>query len=88
MQQPGQGDRPLPGPDAKIPQQKRWRRRWQVFAAVGWSSFLVASFATMLFFAFVDPADYAWMGGETLEKTRMTGYGLGFFFFWLVTALT
>jgi len=88
MDKTGQGDSPTPSADAEIPQQKPWSRRWQVYAAVGWSSFLAASFATMLFFAFVDPADYEWMGGESLEKTRMTGYALGFFFFWMVTALT
>jgi len=88
MDKTGQGDSRTPLDDAGIPQQKPWRRRSQIYAAVGWSSFLAASFATMLFFAFVDPADYEWMGGETLEKTRMTGYALGFFFFWAVTALT
>jgi len=88
MDETGQGDTPTPLPEAGIPQQKPWRRRSQIYAVVGWSSFLAASFATMLFFAFVDPADYQWMGGESLEKTRMTGYALGFFFFWAVTAAT
>lgn len=88
MNEPGKSDVSTPPPEAEIPQQKPWRRRWQVYSAVGWSSFLAAAFATMLFFAFVDPAEYEWMGGESLEDTRMTGYALGFFFFWLVTGIT
>lgn len=92
MNHPEQGDPPasadLNEAEGGIPQQKPWGRRWQVYAAVGWASFLAASFATMLFFAFVDPAGYDWMSGETPETTRMTGYALGFFFFWLVTGLT
>jgi len=87
MDETGQGNSSTPSVDAEIPQQKHWSRRGQVYAAIGWSSFLVASFATMLFFAFVDPVDYAWMSDETPEKTRMTGYALGFFFFWMVSAL-
>lgn len=88
MNEPGRGESKTPAYEPELPQQKPWRRRWQVYAAVGWSSFLMAALATMLFFAFVDPAEYEWMGGETPEATRMTGYALGFFFFWLVTALT
>jgi hypothetical protein len=48
-----------------------------------WSSFLAASTATLLFFAYFDPrllaADDdppAWLAD------RMTGYATGFFFFW------
>lgn len=88
MKEPGQVDTPTPPIEAEIPQQKPWSRSSQVYAAVGWSSFLAASVATMLFFAFVDPAEYQWMGGESLETTRMTGYALGFFFFWALTATT
>lgn len=88
MNEPGKSEVSTPPPEAEIPQQKPWRRRWQVYAAVGWASFLAAAFATMLFFAFIDPAEYEWMGGESPEDTRMTGYALGFFFFWTVTALT
>lgn len=87
MNEPGQGDTSKPTFEAEIPQQKPWRRRWQEYAAVGWISFLVGSVATMLFFAVVDPADFEPLRGESLETTRMTGYALGFFFFWLIAGL-
>jgi len=53
------------------------RRRW---LTVLWCSFLTASVATMLFFAFVDPA--ADFGG-----TRTAAYSAGFLFFWLICAI-
>lgn len=87
MNEPGQDATPTPLVEPELPQQQHWRRRWQVYAAVGWGSFLVASFATMVFFALVDPAKYDWMAGESIETTRQTGYALGFLFFWLVAAL-
>lgn len=53
-----------------------------------WSSFLAACLATMVFFAFFDPlllahddAPPAWLAD------RMTGYAVGFFFFWFVCAV-
>ena len=55
---------------------------------VAWASFLAACIATMVFFAFFDPllleddvAPPAWL------SDRMTGYTIGFFFFWLICAL-
>ena len=51
---------------------------------IGWSSFLAASLATMLCFAFVDPESFLdghlppWWG------PRMRVYAIGFFFFWFV----
>jgi hypothetical protein len=64
---------------------KPWSRRAQALAVVGWSSFLVAAVGTMLFFAFVDPAEMeSTMSGRSVS--RMTGYGIGFFFFWLLSA--
>src|SRR5215831_3013502 len=63
-----------------------WSHRRQELSVVAWVSFLVACFATMVFFAVFDPlllADDdnppAWLAN------RMTGYALGFFFFWIVT---
>ena len=87
MNAPGQGENQTPLFEPEIPQQKPWRRRWQEYAAVGWISFLVGGFATMLFFAFVDPAQFEFVEGESLEATRMTGYALGFFFFWLIAGM-
>ena len=67
----------------------RWPRLGQDVAIVLWPSFLVASVATMVCFAFIDPLlvgndDYPPPG----FATRMTGYAVGFFFFWLVSSLS
>ena len=43
-----------------------------------------AALATMLFFAFVDPALVEQAMSYPMEFSRMTGYALGFFFFWLM----
>jgi hypothetical protein len=55
---------------------------------VAWASFLAACLATMVFFALFDPLLLAhdavpprWLAD------RMTGYTLGFFFFWFVCGL-
>ena len=55
---------------------------------VVWASFLAACIATMVFFAFFDPlllvddrAPPSWL------RDRMTGYTIGFFFFWIMCAL-
>jgi hypothetical protein len=52
---------------------------------VVWASFLAACLATMVFFAFFDPLLLAhdtspprWL------SDRMTGYTVGFFFFWII----
>ena len=59
-----------------------WSERAQAWAAVVWPAFLAACLATMLFFAFVDPAEFATVILPPVEWTRMTGYAIGFFFFW------
>lgn len=54
-----------------------------------WSSFLAASLATVLFFATFDPASL-YDDAEILREafaSRLTGYTLGFFFFWSLTLL-
>jgi hypothetical protein len=65
-----------------------WSRLRQDAGALLWSSFLAACVGTVLFFAYFDPmllADDArpphWLAD------RMTGYAIGFFFFWLVCAI-
>lgn len=62
------------------------RRRLRNFAVVGWASFLVASIAAMLFFAWLDPMTLAEVADAPLPDDRMTGYAVGFFFFWLICA--
>jgi len=66
-----------------------WSRRRQEVGTIVWSSFLAACLATTIFFAFVDPLTLgnddqppAWL------TSRMTGYALGFFFFWIVTMVS
>jgi hypothetical protein len=61
------------------------RRQRDVFV-VGWCSFLIASVATMVFFAFVDPMALAEITEPPLPVDRMGGYALGFFFFWILAA--
>jgi hypothetical protein len=66
-----------------------WSRLRQDAGPLLWSSFLGASLATMLFFAVFDPLQL----GDDLDPprwltNRMTGYALGFFFFWFVCAVS
>ena len=49
-----------------------------------WPSFVVGGAATVGFFLLLDPVDLRYVG--PLELNRMTGYTLGFFFFWAVAA--
>ena len=84
----GRGDDRAPVPELEIPEQMPWSRRAQAIAAVVWPSFLAAAFATMLFFAFVDPAAMPEAFSLPVEFSRMTGYAIGFFFFWLITAIS
>ena len=67
--------------------QKEWPRRRQDIGAVLWPSFLSAAVASVLCFAFVDPLvfDFA-PESASLVLARMTGYAIGFFFFWLIAA--
>ena len=68
---------------------RAWSRLRQDVGALLWCSFLAACLATFLFFAYFDPMllthdDHppAWLAD------RMTGYAVGFFFFWLVCAVS
>ncbi|MGB5104543.1 MAG: hypothetical protein WBO04_14670 [Steroidobacteraceae bacterium] len=67
----------------------RWPRLKQDVAIIVWPSFLAACVATMVSFAFIDPVlvghdDYP----PPAFASRMTGYAVGFFFFWLIAALS
>jgi hypothetical protein len=59
----------------------------QKFIAVLWPSFLTSGVATILFFTAFDPQELAMVGGYGIIS-RMAGYTVGFFIFWLLTATT
>lgn len=59
----------------------------QKVIAVLWPSFLTAGVATILFFAYFDPQLLMQVSGYG-EITRMAGYTIGFFLFWLLTSVT
>lgn len=61
------------------------RRQRDIFV-VGWCSFLVASVGTMLLFAWIDPQALTEATDLPLPMDRMTGYAVGFFFIWVLTA--
>lgn len=67
----------------------RWPRLGQDVAIVLWPAFIAASIATMVSFAFID---LLLVGDDDIPPpafaSRMTGYAVGFFFFWLVSALS
>lgn len=64
-----------------------WSATSRHLAMVLWPSFLAAGMATMFMFAWVDPLalEACALPGPLLGG-RLAGYGLGFFFFWGVTA--
>jgi hypothetical protein len=65
------------------------RRHAREIGAVLWSSFLAAAVASVCFFATFDPVvlhdDAEFL--RAAFSPRMTGYTLGFFFFWAFTLL-
>jgi hypothetical protein len=66
---------------------RKWSRNAQAVAAVVWISFLSASLATMLFFAFLDPVEVLGTVDPDIEIGHEAGYAIGFFFFWFVCAV-
>ncbi len=64
-----------------------WSPVGRNLAMVLWPSFLAAGMATMFMFAWVDPLalEACALPGPLLGG-RLAGYGLGFFFFWGITA--
>ena len=66
---------------------RQWSRNRQAVAIVIWVSFLVAAVATMVFFALFDPEVLALLFDERLEIGREAGYAVGFFFFWILSAV-
>ena len=58
----------------------------QKVIAILWPSFLTAGVATILFFTAFDPQLLMAVGGYDIS--RLGGYTIGFFLFWLLTAST
>ncbi len=58
----------------------------QRLGAILWPSFFAAGVATAVFFSFIDPLALRDITFPQLAISRMTGYGIGFFMFWLATA--
>ncbi|MEE4184798.1 MAG: hypothetical protein V2J12_03410 [Gammaproteobacteria bacterium] len=67
---------------------RRWSRRAQNIATIGWSSFLAACLATGLFFAQVDPRDIQLVVTSMRDISAEAGYAIGFFFFWFVCGVS
>jgi hypothetical protein len=61
-------------------------RRQRDAAVAGWASFLIAAIGSMVMFAFVDPMTLVEITEPPLPVERMTGYAIGFFFVWILTA--
>ncbi|EJE50035.1 hypothetical protein PMI14_05374 [Acidovorax sp. CF316] len=59
--------------------------RLQRLMWIAWPAFLMAGVLEMLVFAFVDPQDMHWFGGQPLSLSREGVYTVAFFVFWLVT---
>ena len=59
----------------------------QQIVSVMWPSFLTASLATIIFFTVFDPVELGIIGGFP-DLTRIGGYTIGFFCFWLLTSIS
>lgn len=59
----------------------------QQIVSVMWPSFITASAATIIFFSLFDPTDLGMISGFP-DLTRLGGYTIGFFGFWLVTSIS
>jgi hypothetical protein len=67
---------------------KRQITRLEIIGAIVWPSFLAAAAATMVFFAMFDPPRLGEVLTLPFELSRLQGYTIGFFLFWLLTALS
>ena len=65
-----------------------WSRSKRDAAAILWASFLAACAGSVLFFGIVDPLELAGITTPSWDISRMTGYAIGFFFLWLLAALS
>lgn len=78
MQHAGEHTGTPRGPAPMIPRAQR-------IIAVLWPSFLTAGLATVLFFTAFDPHTLMAASGYA-PVSRLGGYSIGFFLFWLLTA--
>ncbi|MEN8176080.1 MAG: hypothetical protein ABFS23_09970 [Pseudomonadota bacterium] len=74
-------------PTQQITQDDKQIPTIQRIVAILWPSFLTAIPATGLFFSLFDPVELGEIAGFG-EITRLGGYTLGFFSFWIVTAVS
>jgi uncharacterized membrane protein len=72
----------------KAPGQKKWSRRAQRIASVGWPSFLAAIVGSIIFFAHVDPVLLGDAMTPVMAFSPLAGYGIVFFLFWFVALLS
>jgi hypothetical protein len=59
----------------------------QQIVSIMWPSFLTAAAATIIFFTVFDPVGLSLLAGGP-EVTRLGGYTIGFFCFWLLTSVS
>jgi len=76
----------LSAPDATVMTEKPIPKVHKCIAVL-WPSFLVAVAATGLFFSAFDPVDLFPFGEDT-GISRLGVYTIGFFVFWLITAVS
>ena len=67
---------------------RRWTRKAQNIAAILWPSFLAACIATAVFFGHVDPIELDAITTPMADFSSLTGYAIGFFFFWIVCGIS
>ncbi|HLV27487.1 MAG TPA: hypothetical protein VKY60_00025 [Burkholderiaceae bacterium] len=60
--------------------------KWRSLMWILWPSFLVASMTTFFVFALIDPLDIVVFGH--IPASRMQAYTVGFFFFWIMAAVS
>ena len=77
---------PLRGSSPDGDDARELSRRQRDILVIGWCSFLTAAAGTMFFFAWIDPLALTDVTELPLPPDRMTGYALGFFFFWMLSA--
>lgn len=69
-----------------MPHRSRPRPRWVAPVTIGWTSFVAAGVAEMLFFAAFDPQVLTASATFPFELSRSATYTLGFALFWALAA--